>query len=121
NQLRCRYINDTLKACWYDAEESFTRTTETQTINGWLCTKWVPDSEDLQGNVWVWIAKEVPKILNLGVNYQGFDGGLVKMEWTNGRYNILESFEQVSDYKFPMNRLKPKKATKEINTKAHIL
>jgi hypothetical protein len=121
SQLKCRYIDDSLRSCWYDAQESFNITTDTQTINGWLCTKWVPNSKDLQGRVWVWISKEVPIQINLGLGFDGFDGGLVKMEWENGRYNLLMSYEQANDYEFDKHKLKPKLAKKEVITQAHIL
>lgn len=92
--------DDTVKGAYYITDEPCNRIDEYKTINGWHCVKWVPEG-NMVSNITIWVSKEVPVNINFGIFNKEFEGGIVRVEWANGRYNELLSFEkQAEPYNF---------------------
>lgn len=75
--------------------DSFEKTNETEIINDLMCQKWIPTDTNISEKIAIWISNEVPKEVNFGIFCPDFDGGIVKVEWSNGRFNSLVGFKKL--------------------------
>lgn len=98
-KLRSVVSNDTVYSIPY-VSFNFKKTDDTLTINGWLCSKWIPvgeSADNIKGKVWVWVSKEVPVLVDMYNLSDDFDGGIVRIQFSNGRFNELVSFSKTND------------------------
>lgn len=98
-KIRSVVSNDTVYSIPY-VSFNFKKTDDTLTINGWLCSKWIPvgeSADNIKGKVWVWVSKEVPAIVDMYNLSDDFDGGIVRIQFANGRFNELVSFSETND------------------------
>jgi len=101
-------VNDTAKlnSVHRVKKYNFDATNTIDTINRFICRKWVLLDNDAYGDVSIWVSKDIPKEINPGIFYPQFNGGIVKIEWGNGRYDILENFSKVdTPYVFKILKL----------------
>lgn len=106
--VRYNVVNDTIgsQSVHKVRRESFLKTGITKTINNWLCTKWIPKDTSISNKVVIWISDEVPKEVSPDIFSNDFDGGVVEIEWINGRFNILTEYKKLdSIYNFNMKAL----------------
>lgn len=104
--IQCYLVNDTIQGFYYLAKHKFTPTNDTATFNGWRCHKWIPQDEKWQHRVAVWISSSVPEDVNPGVFFPEFHGGLVRIQWENGRYNQLLQYATEEQYLFKTVKFK---------------
>jgi len=98
NDIHYTIKNDTIdrKSASRIKLDDFAETKEQRIINNWLCVKWIPKDTGISEKVAVWISKDIPKAVNFGISCPCFDGGLVKVEWANGRFNLLTEYQPLN-------------------------
>jgi len=100
----------------YRIESNTFRPTGThRTINGWLCDQWVPVADSLAGrNIAIWVCNDIPKAIDMGIFSDAVNGGIVRIDFGNGRFNELMTYRKTdtADH-YPVCR--PGKTTRKIN------
>jgi hypothetical protein len=96
-------IEETKKNCRYFTPSTLEvyNTQQRDTVNGWECFIWKIKDERYK-DIAFWVAPTLPKCLNLGLNFNAFNGGIVQAVFPNkAKVYLLKSYQENTDKKFP--------------------
>lgn len=83
-------------SCYSLISYKFKPTNERKIINKYDCQKWEMTNAPSGTYVYVWTTDKIPKIINMNINSDDLNGGIVRIDWSIGIYWQLRSFHTMN-------------------------